>query len=118
MTDETIFTGALAKQTPAERVAYVDEACAEDDELRRRVETLLASHAAAGFLETPAVRLAAEDLSARKCDDTQTGPSGPEENSELDFLKPSDKHGSLGLLDHYEVQKLAGRGGMGVVLMA
>ena len=55
MNEETIFTAALAKPTPAERAAYLDEACAGDEGLRRRVETLLASHAAAGFLETPAI---------------------------------------------------------------
>ena len=65
MTEETIFTAALAKPTPAERAAFLDEACAGDAGLRRRVERLLASHAAAGFLETPAIRLAAEELAAR-----------------------------------------------------
>jgi WD40 repeat protein len=82
------------------------------------VETLLASHAAAGFLETPAIRLAVEDLAARRGDDTRTGLSAPAAEEPLDFLEPSDKPGSIGRLGHYEVQEVVGRGGMGVVLRA
>src|SRR5262245_22314630 len=105
MTEETIFATSLGKADPAERAAYLDEACAGDDGLRRRVETLLASHAAAGFLETPAIRLAAEDLAARGGDETRTGPSEPDADEPLDFLQPSDKPGSIGRLRHYEVQE-------------
>ena len=35
MTDETIFAAALEKPTPAERSAFLDEACAGDAALRR-----------------------------------------------------------------------------------
>jgi serine/threonine-protein kinase len=45
MTEETIFTAARQKPTPAERAAYLDEACAGDAELRKRVETLLSTTA-------------------------------------------------------------------------
>src|SRR5437879_1258379 len=39
---------------PAERAAYLDEACAGDPALRQRVEDLLGAYAAAeGFLEAP-----------------------------------------------------------------
>src|SRR5262249_28467312 len=34
----------------------------------------------------------------------------------LDFLAPSEEPGNLGRLGHYEVMKVIGRGGMGVVL--
>src|SRR5689334_6911534 len=44
---EAIFTEALARPTPAERAAYLDGACGEDAELRRRVEALLSSNQAA-----------------------------------------------------------------------
>jgi hypothetical protein len=125
MTEETLFTTALAKPTPAERAAFLDEACAGDTGLRRRVETLLASHAAAGFLETPAVRLAAEDLAVEdplaaggEAHPTRTGPPPAADDEPLDFLDPSDESGSLGRLAHYEVREVVGRGGMGVVLRA
>ena len=56
MTEETVFTAALEKGTPAERAAFLDEACCGDVALRERVEALLQSDAEAGsFLETPAV---------------------------------------------------------------
>jgi eukaryotic-like serine/threonine-protein kinase len=52
---EAIFFVALEKGSPEERAAYLDEACASDPELRRRVEKMLAAQATAGsFLERPA----------------------------------------------------------------
>jgi hypothetical protein len=100
MTEETIFTAALQKPTAAERAALLDEVCAGDVGLRRRVETLLASHAAAGFLETPAVRLAVEALAGGggEADPTRTGPTAPDGGDGLAFLTPSDKPGSIGCL--------------------
>ncbi len=51
---ETVFFAALDKGSPAERAAYLDEACGGDDALRRKIERMLAAHAEAGsFLETP-----------------------------------------------------------------
>src|SRR5262249_19968930 len=52
---EAIFFAALEKVAPQERAAYLDEACAADPGLRRRVERMLAAQAQAGsFLEQPA----------------------------------------------------------------
>src|SRR5262249_8233797 len=52
---EAIFFAALEKGSPEERAAYLDEACAGDPDLRRRVEKMLAAQAQAGsFLEQPA----------------------------------------------------------------
>src|SRR5438874_6788239 len=49
---ETVFFAALAKVDPAERAAYLDEACGADVELRRRVDRLLAAHPQVGnFLQ-------------------------------------------------------------------
>ena len=48
----TIFTEALDHPDAAAQAAYLDQACGEDAELRRRVEALLAAHRGAGrFLE-------------------------------------------------------------------
>ena len=56
MTEETLFVAALKKTDPAERAAYLDQACAGDSSLRARVEALLKSHERAGsFLNQPAV---------------------------------------------------------------
>ncbi|MGO9465452.1 MAG: protein kinase, partial [Isosphaeraceae bacterium] len=52
---EAIFFAALEKGTPQERAAYLDEACAGDPELRRRIQKMLAAQDQAGsFLEKPA----------------------------------------------------------------
>src|SRR5262245_14486365 len=44
MIEEEIFHRALEKPTPAEQLAFLDEACADQPELRSRVERLLRSH--------------------------------------------------------------------------
>ena len=50
-----IFLAAVEKLDPAERDAYLGEACGRDEELRRQVDALLGKHAQAGsFLESPA----------------------------------------------------------------
>jgi WD40 repeat protein/tRNA A-37 threonylcarbamoyl transferase component Bud32 len=105
MSEQAIFLAALDKE-PAERAAFLDEACAGNETLRHGVETLLRLHAAPHhFLEVPVVeQLAAVTLDAR-----------PED---LSFLAPSGEPGSLGRLDHYEILEVIGRGGTGVVLRA
>jgi tRNA A-37 threonylcarbamoyl transferase component Bud32 len=101
---EVVFFAALEKAGPAERAAYLDDACDGDEALRRRVEALLAAHVQVGeFLERPVVE--AEGLAAL---------AGPD----LSFLAPSTEPGSLGRLDHYEVLEVIGRGGTGIVLRA
>jgi eukaryotic-like serine/threonine-protein kinase len=45
--DETVFAAALRWDTPAQREAYLDEACAGDPERRRRIEDLLHAQAEA-----------------------------------------------------------------------
>jgi hypothetical protein len=53
---EEVFLAALTRGTPQERAAYLDEACRDDAELRRRVDRLLQAHSQAGsFLEKPAL---------------------------------------------------------------
>ncbi len=53
---ESIFYAALEKKTTAERADYLDDACGDDVELRRRVVRLLEAHPrAADFLARPAV---------------------------------------------------------------
>ena len=57
-----IFEGALERQG-VQRDAFLDQACSNDVELRREVESLLRSYGQAGsFMEAPAVALAAESI--------------------------------------------------------
>ena len=115
MTEETIFHAAREKPDPAERTAYLDEACALDPAMRQRVEALLKSHEDPAFLKHPAL----EAGSPIRCGETQA-PTELGASGELDlgFLDPSDKPGALGRLDHYDVLAVVGQGGMGLVLKA
>jgi len=45
MNELDLFTEALNRTDPAERAAFLDQACAGNPELRRRLEELLAGHA-------------------------------------------------------------------------
>src|SRR5262245_59753990 len=107
MNEQTIFLAALDRE-PAERAAFLDEACAGDATLRRGVETLLRLHGEEhDFRDVPAV----EQLAA-----AGPGPGGAA--ADLPFLGPPAEPGSLGRLDHYELLEVVGRGATGVVLRA
>jgi serine/threonine protein kinase/tetratricopeptide (TPR) repeat protein len=55
MTEREIFIAALQEGDPAERAAFLDQACADDQAMRARVEQLLQRNELAGsFLEVPA----------------------------------------------------------------
>ncbi len=122
MNECDIFMAALEIDSPDEREAYLDKACEKDTPLRRRVDTLLESHAKCGsLLEHPAVEDAAtqfledaEKTAKSKSDDDYLVPRLDEVS--LDFLEPSDAPDSLGRLGQYEVDEVVGRGGMGIVL--
>jgi WD40 repeat protein/serine/threonine protein kinase len=101
MTEREIFLGALDKENPNERAAYLDKVCAGDAELRQRIEELLQCHQHDDtFLEISAVRQIAGDDGA------------------LASLAPGREPDVLGRLDHYDVLEVIGRGATGVVLKA
>src|SRR5688572_9425477 len=55
MTEETLFIEASKIADPAERVAFLERACAGNPDLRGRLDKLLARHAEVGyFLGNPA----------------------------------------------------------------
>src|SRR6476660_455515 len=59
---ESLLQAAL-ERTPAERGAFLDEACGADDALRKEVESLLvSSDAAEDFLKSPVIEDAANLL--------------------------------------------------------
>ncbi len=92
--EREIFIAALQIDDNAQRVAYLDEACAGDVDLRNRVDALLgALHQAGSYLEQPAVEpVATIDQPITEKPGTQIGP--------------------------YKLLQEIGEGGMGVVYMA
>jgi WD40 repeat protein/serine/threonine protein kinase len=102
---EAIFTAALTKASLEERACYLDEACAGDAELRRRIEALLKAYDDAGsFLQSPAA-------SEGGISNSTTGPR----------REPSDRASPEGpgtRIGPYKLLQQLGEGGMGIVYMA
>ena len=90
-----LFKSAL-ERAPDERAAFLDQACAGDDELRKEVASLIASHEKTGsFIDAPALGAAAHLLA--------------EKNPELTAGQR---------IGHYKILSLLGAGGMGEVYLA
>jgi serine/threonine protein kinase/tetratricopeptide (TPR) repeat protein len=90
-----LFLKALDLTSPAERDAYLEQACGPNIERRAKVEALLKSHLADSFLEQPAVQV------------LQTAAATG---------TPSEGPGTV--IDKYKVLEKLGEGGFGVVYMA
>jgi serine/threonine protein kinase len=105
--DETIFAAALQWETPAQRAAYLDEACAGDADRRRRVEDLLrASDDAGTFLDRPV---------------GQPKPAGaaPEPLATIRIVLADDPTEAPGAkIGRYKLLQQIGEGGCGTVFMA
>ncbi len=105
MSEETLFAEALARTDPAERAAFLEQACGGDGALRQRVEALLHSHEqAASFLDKPVVE-ATSDLA-------------PGQWLDPDKLSETPLEGVGSRIGPYKLLQQIGEGGMGVVFMA
>lgn len=115
MNERSIFMAAIDIVEVNQRRAYLDEACEDNLELRRRIEALLHSHEAGeSFLEKPPVDLVQGVADADS--KTDVLDSVKDKQCSLDFLAPTNKAGCLGMIGQYEVTEIVGRGGMGIVL--
>jgi serine/threonine protein kinase/WD40 repeat protein len=111
MTEETLFHEVLSRP-PAERAAFLDQACAGQSELRAAVEALLAAHdAASNFLTQPAAALLDTVGPPRP-----RGPAAREPGAPANARHAREVIGSL--IGPYKLLELLAEGGMGTVYVA
>src|SRR5262245_45200640 len=104
---ENVFFAALAKADPAERAAYLNEACGTDVDLRRQVDRLLAAHPQVGsFLKDDG----ASHPSPRK----EVEPAGAVGATVDELIR--ETAGTI--IGPYRLLEQIGEGGMGTVWMA
>ena len=92
---KTLLQSALERE-PAERAAFLKQACAGDHSLQKQVESLIVSYQqASGFIESPAFEMMA-DLLAQESAVSVVGQT----------------------LGHYKILERLGAGGMGEIYLA
>ena len=98
---------SVLDRAPEERDAFLRQACAGDEALEREVRSLLTSEdQAGGFLQDPAIEVAARDLARRQSADQ--GTDAPEHADSM-----------VGrTISHYRIVEKLGVGGMGIVWKA
>jgi serine/threonine protein kinase len=96
MNEKDIFYGAVEKQSPEERQAFLDGACGRDAALRHKVDQLLEEHFAS--------------------DSLLLEPAVDRDATWEDAVQVSERPGAV--IGHYKLLQKIGEGGFGVVYMA
>src|SRR5262245_29646028 len=104
-----IFDAAAELETPAQRAAFLDAACGQDQQLRAEVEELLRHDGAAGsFMSQPPISPGLRPGNAES----------PADHMDVAIDEPqiSERPGTI--IGPYKLLEQIGEGGFGVVFMA
>ena len=111
---EEIYHAALQREESA-RAAFLEQACAGDEAMRLRVESLLAHYrqASSSFLEEPALEAVAKALAQ-----DQDGETSSSLHLRHSAKRPKLESMTGKTVSHYRVLEVLGGGGMGLIYKA
>lgn len=134
MTEQEMFNVAYALVDREARTSYLDKACGQDEELRKRLDALLAAcDEPSDFLSVPAYQLldprtrqvaggSQIDTTDKSCADTlpsaDCNAQYAAEPARLHYFSASSNSTALGALGHYEIVEQLGQGAFGTVFKA